>query len=150
MLFQGREDTNISAGCVPVVYRGSFCRNILESYQNRFFWNESVNGQIFIASVVDQEAAEQLAINLSNASQNFTSECQDQARELICSYLFGLCTGNGTLHLPTAEQCMATNDFCVSDLENSDSDAIDCSSKGKITTCRHVLLSLKMLCLNFT
>lgn len=144
MLFQGRETvTNTStsvqpARCLPAVYNGSFCRNELQFYQNEFFGNESMNGQLFIASVVDQDATENLAIelisnftNLSNAQQNL-SECGVKGRQIICLYLFGLCSDNGTLHIPTAEQCMTTNEFCTSDLENSTTDdaAINCTGKG--------------------
>ena len=72
---------------------GSFCRNVLQCYQDEFFGNESTNGQVFIASVVDQEATENLDIelisNLSNTVQN-SSECEVKARQLICLYLFGL------------------------------------------------------------
>ena len=143
MLFQGRENVsniNISgqpSGCLPAVYNGSICRNALQFYQDEFFGNESTNGRVFIASVVDQEATETLAIelisNLSNTEQN-SSECEVKARQIICLYLFGLCTDNGTLHIPTEEQCMTTNDFCTSEQENSttttaDSVAINCTGK---------------------
>ena len=139
-MFQGREtgfSIKISgqpAGCLPAVYNGSICRNALQSYQDEFFGNESTKGRVFIASVVDQEATETLAIelisNLSNTEQN-SSECEVKARQIICLYLFGFCADNETLHIPTEEQCMTTNDLCTSEQENStDSVPINCSGKG--------------------
>ena len=142
MLFRGREivsnNTSVQpTRCLPVVYNGSICRNLVKSYQNEFFGNESMNNQLFIASVVDQEPTENLAIelisNLSNVQQN-SSKCEVKPMELICIYFFGLCADNGTLHIPTAEQCMTTNEFCTSDLEKSTTDSrrvvINCTGNG--------------------
>lgn len=154
MLFQGRETTNTSVQptrCLPAVYNGSFCRNVLQSYQNEFFGNESMNGQLFIASVVDQEATEKLAIelifNLSNMQQ-ISLDCEVKAMEVICLYLFGLCADNGTLHIPTTQQCMTTNDVCMSEQENStttQSDAINCTGKGYYIISNCMMSSLNIL-----
>ena len=154
MLFRGRETVSNNTSvqptrCLPAVYNGSFCRNLLQSYQNEFFGNETINGQVFIASVVDQEATEILAIelisNLSNAQQ-ISLECEVKAMELICLYFFGLCAFNGTLHIPTTQQCTTTNEFCTSELENSttsQSDVINCTGKGS----NRMMLSLNILCM---
>ena len=132
-MFQGRE-TNLRSSCIPEVYTGFVCQNSLQSYQDR-------NGsQIVVASVLDQEATESQAIQLlssiSNMQSNVTSECIELLTDFSCLFLFGLCTDNETLLLPSPEQCMIIEDTCIRGLQSyADTlgGSINCS--GKLLTC---------------
>ena len=79
---------------------GHVRRNILqESMTNNI-------GEIFIASVADQEATETMALQLISklSSLNPQSECEDLFASFLCLTLFGICDG-GALHLPLFQEC---------------------------------------------
>ena len=79
---------------------GCVCRNIQqESMTNN-------DGEIFIASVVDQDTTETMALQLISklSSLNPQSECEDLFASFLCLTLFGICD-DGALHLPSVQEC---------------------------------------------
>ena len=91
-----------------------------------------MSGQIFVSSIFDEEVTENLAIQLVSNISNITMECEEMFTEFICLFLFGLCTDNETLLLPSTEQCVMVKDSCIPGLEDFAEDfvlSIDCTGE---------------------
>ena len=91
-----------------------------------------MSGQIFVSSIFDEEVTENLAIQLVSNISNITLECKELFTEFICLFLFGLCTDNETLLLPSTEQCVMVKDSCIPGLEDFAADfvlSINCTGE---------------------
>lgn len=59
---------------------------------------------MYILSTIDVHNSEHIAMQVAAA---FPSECGEAVLPFICLYLFPLCDGNQTLHLPSIDECNA-------------------------------------------
>lgn len=91
------------------VYSGEICRKPLQSC---LLGNQST-GVLYIPATGKQEELElqahQLLANLT-AFQPNQDYCEDAIAQLLCLYLFCPCDWNGTLYMPSFQQCQSIRD----------------------------------------
>ena len=110
--------SNLSAGCSNYTYLT--CREELRLIQSFLLGVESnENATLAIASDVDQENNENTAM-LIQYSLNYvkgTRECKSTILSFMCLYLFPLCDANGTIHMPSTEDCHEITGTCKEEFE---------------------------------
>ena len=103
-----------NGSCIPNVYEGSVCRDVLFTYQGCLTGISS--GDIHVPSGRDQVMMENLAFGVLAVLQATASpKCSELALPFLCWYMFGLCDNNTKeLHLPSSEVCLKiTTEICV-------------------------------------
>ena len=93
--------------CYPKLYSGS-CLGALQSCIGKGGEGEGTSGgdgAVWIASAVDVAGSEQLVSTVTALLQGDPG-CLNSSRRFLCQYLFPPCDRNGTLYLPTYQECV--------------------------------------------
>ena len=104
-----------SSSCTAEAYSGNMCRDELLFYQGCVAHTDG-SKDINIPSSGNQEETEEQVRQLLLGLQLLdpSPECMQEAKSLLCLYLFGLCSSSGDIILPASEQCEAVrSDVCV-------------------------------------
>ena len=86
------------------MYTGTVCREHLQ-----LCLDTPGDGDIYVSLSADEQVeAEQTAtlLELGLDQLQASDECRQAALPFVCLHLFGLCDGNGTLHSPSAMDCL--------------------------------------------
>ena len=102
--------------CISAVaYSGSVCREEFLSYYSECLVDDNFQTSDILVATDASASAGQF---ISNLRVFGSAECADTAVPFLCFYLFGgICDGNGTLYLPTEEECFKITKVCSAEWE---------------------------------
>ena len=77
-------------------------------------------GGVLVPQGRGDELQAQLFITALPGFLTLSPKCDAVIEQFLCFYIFGLCDGNGALHLPSSGECrMLTEDTCGPELEQA-------------------------------
>ena len=109
-IYPQQETAIFSNTCTPVYYANnqSMCYPVLQQYESCNSAMNDTNG-VYISSTANVNESENIASQLKILRSLLSPQCLAASLPLICLYLFPLCNGNGTVYLPSSEQCYSVS-----------------------------------------
>ena len=141
---------NTTCTAVPYMNNESVCYSFLLQYKS---CNSAVNGSndVFISSNVNVQESENIASELKILQNLLSPQCRAVSLPFICLYLFPLCGENGTVYLPSSEQCNSiSTDICKGEwvmAQEVISSLPNCALLPNVSSCNCRLFNEAFICL---